>query len=852
MDADYVQLFEAALLAIGTRGEAARTQAVQTLEGLATRVAAPVRNEALAVVEAVAQAEDFLALWAGMQSFVPFLSHLELPVPPPSPPVAEAPPEPPEIPAPEPAPPNGEALLAELHEMASGTDELQDFNWVAPPLPEEMLADFFAEVAEHLEEVAQLVLRVQGPDDPDMVELYRKLHTVKGNSGMVGLHELQEVTHGMEDVVKELRSRKLPPSDALRKVLADGTELAATILRLAEEGGQGQLPVQRFTRELRATLEGNAPAAAPAAPRVSAPEVVAAAAPPSPSAGGAAGTDGSGRPAVAGKRMLRVDFEQVDQLAALVGEQAVRQEEVGKFIERMEEGVEELHRQLSGGGAYAVETARKAVDQARTVSKDLAAVLAGLEGTSQALGMVSTDIQRTVLNLRMTPLEALFAKHRMTVFQAANAQGKKANLVVEAGDAKLDKSLAEKLEEPLIHLIRNAVSHGIQRPEERLALGKPAQGTVTIRAYHQGNQVVVQVEDDGVGIVADVIRKKAVEKGFLTEEESRKSDDRRIVDMIFAPGFSTTTQVDDVSGRGVGLDVVRDKINRISGAVEIISQPGKGTIFQLTLPLTLALARVLLADVAGEMTALPADAVLRVEALPLAAVVTVDGRQMVRLDGETLPLVHLARTLGLSTLSVRPAELVAAIASFGNQRAALVVDRILLPTQAVVREVGPVMPAIPHCMGVTFHEGQCVLIVDVGSIIRAWGGTSSQADAQRLAGAHCIVTRDAACFYPLGRVLLHGPERVTLMHPSRLTEEPLVGVATILLDGRLDDLEMVAERCANLAPDVPLVVLATDGKLGGRNLERLFDAGAQDVWPLADGWSSLARRLARSETGGRR
>jgi two-component system, chemotaxis family, sensor kinase CheA len=867
MGATNMERFERVLLAIGTKGVAEKPGAAALLNELVDALEPAHQAEAKAVVQRFAAAQDFIVLWAELQAFAPFLEFL---APPPA--TAELPEieEVAEVSLPphssgEP-PAKRPPMPAQEASPLTAPQALDVFRWDAPSLPEEMLADFFAEVAEHLDEVSQLVLSVREAEDPDMYELYRKLHTVKGNSGMVGLNELQEVAHGMEDVVKELRSRGEAPSDALRKVLADGAELATTILRLAEDGGTGELPVSIYTDRLRTALAGGAPvaealvAAAPIAPI----------APPAPASSLAAKQvsppsglpveplapppsrlpEGSTRPTAPGKRMLRVDFAQVDQLAALVGEQAVRQEEVGKHIERLEEGVDELHRQLKSGNLSATEAHHLVVEQAREVSKDLGGILSGLEGTSQALDLVSTDIQRTVLNLRMTPLEALFSKHRMTVFQAANAQGKKAKLIVEAGDAKLDKSLAEKLEEPLIHLIRNAVSHGIQVPDERLRVGKPAEGTVTIRAFHRGNQVVVQVEDDGVGLAADVIRQKAVEKGFLTEEESQKVDDRRIVDMIFAAGFSTTTVVDDVSGRGVGLDVVRDKINRISGAVEIISEPGKGTIFQLTLPLTLALARVLLAEVVGEMTALPADAVLRVETLSVDSVVTVEGRKMVRLEDETLPLINLSRTLGLSAMAQRSNEFVAAISTFGNQRAALVVDRVLLPTQAVVREVGPVMPAIRHCMGVTFHEGRCVLIVDVGSVLRDWTADPTLREPESLEGFHAVVTSEPARFFGLASPGREAGIDIALVHPHRLDSNLLSQLGSICLDGALPDLDAVAEGCEGRGPATSLVVLTSGEDLLERSLDRLYAAGVQDVWSLDEGWDALLRRLRRSGVRG--
>jgi two-component system chemotaxis sensor kinase CheA len=891
-----VEQFEQALTEVATQGEEGKASALARLERIAAGLPGDRQAAAREILAAMRQAPDFVTLWQQLHRFVPLLQEAGAQAPTGavrsgSATFAAAPPRSQE-PA---APPSGEAA----EHVAKGPDGTQPstgaatepFHWKAPALPAEMLADFFAEVGEHLDEVAALVLSVQGPEDEAMYELYRKLHTVKGNSGMVGLTALQEVAHRLEDLVKSMREAGRAPDDAVRQVLADGAELSRTILDLAQSGREGRLPIKDFVARVDSLLAGGGSAAsAAAAPRSQASEdavrsdsVTFAAAP--PRSQGAEGTqgehlashgtgpaepsprsrpDGSQDPDGAyrstgavmepatGRRMLRVDFGQVDHLAMLVGEQAVKQEEVSKQIERMEEGVEELYRQLDLGAQADPTTRERLLTKVRSTSKDLGTLAAGLDGSSKALDLVSSDIQRAILDLRMVPLEALFARHKMTVFQAASALGKKARLVIEAGDAKLDKSLAEKLEEPLIHLIRNAVSHGLSRPEERVRQGKPAEGRVTVRAYHQGSQVVVQVEDDGVGISAENIRRKAVEKGFLTEEESRKTDDHRIVDLIFAPGFSTTARADDVSGRGVGLDVVRDKVNRMSGAIEIFSEPGKGTVFQLTLPLTLALAKVLLVQAGGETTALPADSIQRVETIATDAIATVDGKHVVRLGEETLPFIHLGRMLGLTRIQEFREETVAAIAVFGNLRAALAVDRILMPTQAVVREGGAVLPRIPYCMGVTFHEGRCVLIVDVGAVLRDWAENPLSKDPWNIRQSAVVVTTEPGRYQALAVPSRRGDVKLALASPGRLPRMPLRQAGVLLLDAGVPALEGVAEMVAGMAPEVPRILLVPEERsLRDLRLDVLYRHGVEDVWRLGGDAVRLVELLARRREGQR-
>ena len=697
MGLDAKQLFREALAALGTRGLDARDEALRLLSALAEQLPDERWERAQPFVLALEAAGDFATAWNALGGIKEVLSPPDEPQP--------------LDPAPDVSLENAELTVVDpapvLPPPPPQDEEMERFSWTPPPLPEAVMDDFFAEVEEYIEEIAELVLEVPSAEDPAVHELYRKLHTIKGNSGMVGLDELQRVAHRLEDLVRELRDGRMAVSQDLRKVLADGAELAGTIIAMARSGGEGMLPVAALARRIDSLLAAGgqqAPVPVPVPAPEPEPEPVPVPVPVPPAPPAPTAKDRRKKPAPTERKTLRVDFTQVDHLAALVGEQAVRHEEVLRQVERVQENVDDFGRMLDRRRDASPGRADPFSQYLRSASGNLGILAANLDGATRQLDLVSSDLQRAVLDLRMVPLDSLFSRHRMTVFQSASAQGKKARLAVRAGEAKLDKAIVEKLEEPLIHLIRNAVSHGIRLPEERAAAGKDPEGAVTITAAQQGNQAIIRVEDDGVGIETDVIRRKAVEKGFLTVEEAEKLDDARAADLIFAPGFSTTSVVDGISGRGVGLDVVRDKINRLNGAVEVFSERGRGTVFQLTLPLTLALSKVLLVSAAGETVALPADSVCRIDSVSGDLVAAVDGRHMVTLSEGTVPMVFLGRALGLTRMVELRADYPLCVVSHGGKTAALVVDGIVEHTQAVIREVGPILPRIHHCMGVTFHE----------------------------------------------------------------------------------------------------------------------------------------------------
>ena len=256
---------------------------------------------------------------------------------------------------------------------------------------------------------------------------------------------------------------------------------------------------------------------------------------------------------------------------------------------------------------------------------------------------VLNDLQRSVMKIRMVPVDHLFRRFPRMVRDVARQCGRNVELVISGQDTDLDKGILDSLAEPLTHLVRNAVSHGIETPEERIKLGKPAQGTIRLNAYHQGNQVFVEISDDGRGIATDKIRQRAIQLGFVSAEEAARLTDAETLDLIFRPGFSTAERVTEVSGRGVGMDVVQSVLKRLKATIGVETRPGQGTTFRLKLPLTLAIIKALLFWVEQRLYAIPLSAVVEIARANEAAVHQVDNYEVLQLRNQVLPLVRLGR-----------------------------------------------------------------------------------------------------------------------------------------------------------------------------------------------------------------
>ncbi len=564
---------------------------------------------------------------------------------------------------------------------------------------DELVRDFLLETEEGLVDVDRALVALEA--DPTssrapalLAAVFRTVHTVKGTCGFLDLPRLEELAHAGETLLVPLRDgvRVLEPAttdvllhlvDGLRAVLAvvaatgsdAGADTAGLLAEVAAAGAEAPA-APAPAQPVPAAGPGAAPAPAPA-PR---PQAA-----PAPATADVRGAEQS----------VRVDVEVLEELVALVGELVLTRNQV-------------VERAARSGDAEVVRAAHR-------------------------LDVVAGSLQRSVMQTRMQPMEHAWASLPRVVRDLGHQLGRQVRLVTEGGGTELDRTLLEAVKDPLLHLVRNAVDHGLEAPEGRRAAGKHPTGTLTLRARHESGQVLVEVVDDGRGMDPATIAARAYERGVADEATLRRMSTGELLALVFTPGFSTATEVTAVSGRGVGMDVVRTNVERIGGSVELDSVPGRGTTTRLRVPLTLAIVPALLVGCAGDRYALPQGALRELVALTtggtapggvVAGAVSgtaerVGGVEVMRLRGRLLPLVRLRAELGLPPAAPGEGAVVAVLETAGR-RFGLVVDAVHASQEIVVKPLGRHLRGVPAYAGATIlGDGGLALILDVPSLARS-------------------------------------------------------------------------------------------------------------------------------------
>lgn len=486
--------------------------------------------------------------------------------------------------------------------------------------------------------------------------------------------------------LEELRVYAQRTAQLVGKARDEGIDFSVMLDLLAQEAGILESMVESALAGLKAPRAADQPAPAPEAPPTA----------PTPQESSRPTPDPTPTPAPAapaaerrGTNTIRVEHAKLDHLMNLIGELIINRNRFAM-----------LARDLAAGG-------------------DPHEVAQHLQETTDAMTRISDDLQDTIMHVRMLPVHTVFSKFPRLIRDLSRKSGKQVELITEGEETELDKSVVEVIGDPLVHILRNAVDHGLEPPEERRRQGKPETGRVWVRAAHKGNAVVIEVEDDGRGIDPDIMRQKGVEKGLITPEQARSMDDAAARELIFAPGFSTAAQVTDISGRGVGMDVVRTNIKELKGSVQVTSEVGKGTRFTLSLPLTLAIIDALLVRVSGHIFAIPLDAVSETTKIPEESISRVNRRDAVTLRGEVVALVHLADILGLPTAPRPDKTLPTVLIAVQDRRLGLVVDELLLRQDVVIKALGDYLGDIPGISGATIlGDGRVILILDPHEIFR--------------------------------------------------------------------------------------------------------------------------------------
>ncbi|HEY3400575.1 MAG TPA: chemotaxis protein CheA [Geothrix sp.] len=391
---------------------------------------------------------------------------------------------------------------------------------------------------------------------------------------------------------------------------------------------------------------------------------------------------------------IRVSQAKLEQFMNIVAELIISKTMISHLVER-------LVPQVSGHPAAGV-------------AKELA-------HASVYLDHVSKEIQASVLGIRMVPVKTVFTKFPRMLRDLAKASGKKIDLQMTGEDTEIDKSIIEELSDPMIHLIRNSADHGIESPEARVKSGKSEVGTVILRARHEGDSVIVEIEDDGKGIDPAVIRAKAVEKGLLSQDRVDAMPDEEVIELIFLPGFSTAAKVTDISGRGVGMDVVRSNVRKLNGRVGVRSTVGKGSIFTIRLPLTLAIIDALLVTSGGQVFALPGTSVEETLIVPPESVSHLTSRRAIDLRGEVLGvsrLRHLLRSEGAAEVSEENGLSVVVVSAAGR-RMGIIVDSFVRRQEVVIKPLAPYLASLPGISGASIMgDGGVVLILDPAELLQ--------------------------------------------------------------------------------------------------------------------------------------
>lgn len=541
-----------------------------------------------------------------------------------------------------------------------------------------LLEEFLEDAASHLDAVESSLLQLErdagrGTVDKGVVTLILgNLHTLKGNSGMMGFTPLQQYVHKLESVFKKGADGNLHLTPPLFSALFTAVNALRESLGRLSENHQAVLDFSDEQMLLDYLLSGEA--------------------------------ESMDMPTPVEKKedyeyitqkssTLKVNFTKLDDLLNLVGELVIHRTTLLSLESRIKEQVKDR------------------------------SLLEAFAESSELIGKSAAELREAIMKARMLPAKVVFQRFNRLVRDLSRSHGKEIALVFEGEDTELDKTVIDEIGEPLLHLIRNAVDHGLERSDERRALGKHPQGTITLKAYHESNHIVIAVSDDGRGLSRDGLIASAISKGLIDSRDAASMGEQDAYQLIFHPGFSTSREVTETSGRGIGLDVVKKIATSLNGIIEVTSALGTGTIFTIKLPLTLAIIQALMVEVSGEIYAIPLSGVLESIAIDPAEVHQVADGELIRLRDRLLHINRLNRFFGLPLQGESAQEYVVVVGS-GEKQGGLVVDRLLGQQEIVIKGLDDYLGELPGISGGTvLGNGRIALIVDIASLLqRSKGG----------------------------------------------------------------------------------------------------------------------------------
>jgi two-component system chemotaxis sensor kinase CheA len=639
---------------------------------------------------------------------------------------------------------------------------------------DDLLREFLAETNELVAALERDLVRLeQGPDDPALVQLiFRQFHNIKGTSGFLGLKRLEKLAHAAENVLGPIRDgARAEGSEIVAPVIEALDRIKALLAGLAAEGEEPHHDDGDLVDRLDRAA-ATITAAVPAAP--------------DPQHANDAGAGGDS---------IRVNLQALERLMAVASELVLTRNELMQLL-------------------------RGRPDHEFTASL-------------QRLSGVTTELQEGVMKLRMQPIATACAKLPRLVRDIARDLGKKIDLKIEGGETEIDRQVLELMRDPLTHLVRNAADHGIETPQERRRQGKSDTGTIVVSAHHQGGTVVIELADDGHGIDGARVRQKAQALGLATAEQLAAMGDHEVYGFIFRPGFTTAAEVTRVSGRGVGLDVVRANLEKIGGAIELKSGAGRGTRFVVRIPLTLAIVPALILDCAGERYAIPQTAVAELVQAGGASehrLERIRGGTLLRLRGGLVPVVPLQHVLALGERAVSEEPCFVAIVKVGTNRFGVLVDGVDDAEEIVVKPLPAALRGNPVFSGTTIRgDGSITMILDPNGLAAAVGAVDEVEDKAKVA-ALPDVARERRVGVLLFRAGSDAPKALPLELIARIEEVPIDkieysdGRAVIAYRGQVMPLVTLDSRASLSGTGRrPVLVFLNEGRYAGIVADEILD-----------------------------
>ncbi len=600
---------------------------------------------------------------------------------------------------------------------------------------EEIIQDFLVETDELIQGLeGDLIELEKNPEDKDLLNrIFRSFHTIKGASGFLGFNQIVELSHALEDLLNKLRGGELKVTPSIMDGLLEGLDMLKKLVDHVRNGDGVEEDLTSILSTIKGLMSGEGQEVSgdgDGEKKESSPQ--------SP----------AGEPKMVGEILVEQGTITQDQLLEAIKEQKGG-ERLGDVLVRkgyatkedVEKALSTQRKETPSPGAETtvrVDAARlddlmnmvgelvlernrimRLTDQLEDRYGDDDLVVR-LRQATYNLDIITGDLQLSVMKTRMQPVARVFSRFPRMVRDISRAKGKEVELVIEGQETELDKTIIEEIGDPLIHLIRNAIDHGIEPPDEREEKGKPRKGRVLLSASYKGGGIEITVEDDGRGIDIEKVGRKAVEKGLVTEEDLAGMMEKDVLNLIFHPGFSTAEEVTDISGRGVGMDVVKSNIVKVGGTIEIDTEKGKGTRITLNLPLTLAIIQTLMVRAGGEDYVIPLSSVTEIIGLEGRRVQTINGREAIEFRGRIHPVVRLASLVGAMSNGDSKYALIMAL---GEKRLALLVEGLGSQEEVVIKSLGGYLSKVRGLSGATITgDGKVIPILDVSDLFQGIEG----------------------------------------------------------------------------------------------------------------------------------